>query len=357
MLKQNRLAIDSLDSMIEESALPPENIVVLNETRSAADLYRLIATDSIDINPDFQRNEVWNDSDMARFIDSLTKEFPIPSMCFALDPKVQKYIVIDGLQRMSTIARFLSTPDWVLPKLEDIDGRLSGKSIAAIKKSDPAIYRKVENISLPVTILRYDPNRNDNMEYIFTIFQRLNTCGLQLNNQEIRNAIYQGPFNAFIKMCAENGSWLELVKNLKTAGDGNKRMFSEERVLRFFAFYEDLNSYWGKLIKFLNNYMQTKRFSADNVELQIAFSAVIEIAGKIDVSKAKFSNAVQDAILYGISKNLNHLESQKVTTLNQYLNKLVQNKHFLPDELSEAVMRKQKVMDRLSTAKKIFSGK
>ena len=173
-------------------------------------------------------------------------------MCFALDPKEQKYIVIDGLQRMSTIKRFLNDPAWVLPKLKDIDQKISGRSVSDIKKQAPGTYRRIENISLPVTILRYDPGRSDNMDYIFTIFQRLNTFGERLNNQEIRNAIYQGPFSAFLRSCAKNRVWVEIARTQKR-GRGS-RMIAEERALRFFAFYDDANKYNGKLNKFLNDF-------------------------------------------------------------------------------------------------------
>jgi hypothetical protein len=37
------------------------------------------------------------------------------------------------------------------------------------------------------------------MEYLFTIFHRLNTGGMKLNNQEIRNCIFNGKFNAFFE--------------------------------------------------------------------------------------------------------------------------------------------------------------
>lgn len=157
--------VEELLEEIEENVLPPDNIVVLNELRSASDLNRLMSTDeSIDLHPGFQRDEVWDFEARARFIDSLSKEFPIPSMCFALDPKEQKYIVIDGLQRMSTIKLFLGDSEWVLPKLKDIDQKISGKSVSDIKTQAPGIYRRIENISLPVTILRYDPSRSDNMD-------------------------------------------------------------------------------------------------------------------------------------------------------------------------------------------------
>jgi uncharacterized protein with ParB-like and HNH nuclease domain len=62
----------------------------------------------LEIQPEFQREIVWKNPDQTRFIDSLVKQLPIPSMCFSLDYKAQKWQVIDGLQRMATIIRFLS---------------------------------------------------------------------------------------------------------------------------------------------------------------------------------------------------------------------------------------------------------
>lgn len=357
MKNQNIDADDNeLIEEIEENVLPPDNIVVLNELRSASDLNRLMSTeDSIDLHPDFQRDEVWNDEARARFIDSLSKEFPIPSMCFALDPKEQKYIVIDGLQRMSTVKRFLNDPLWVLPKLKDIDQKISGKSVSEIKNQTPGIYRRIENISLPVTILRYDPKRSDNMDYIFTIFQRLNTFGERLNNQEIRNAIYQGPFSAFLKKCAKNSTWIEIARSQKR-GRGS-RMIAEERALRFFAFYEDANKYNGKLNKFLNDYMLKNRYSNNSSDKETIFNSVVVIVKKLGVSNLGKSNAFKDAVLYGIASNLDVLSDTNAARLRELLEHLKKNQYFTVNALSEATMQKGKVHDRLTAAATIFAGR
>lgn len=340
----------------EENILPPENIVVLNELRSASDLHRLMTDDdSINIKPDFQRNEVWDDNMRARFIDSLSKEFPIPSMCFALDAKEQKYIVIDGLQRMSTIKKFLQDSNWVLPKLKDIDGDISGKSVADIKKINPKIFRKIENISLPVTILRYDPKRSDNMDYIFTIFQRLNSLGEHLNNQEIRNALYQGPFNLFIKDCIQNKDWISIIQNDKKTKE--KRMVAEERTIRFFAFYDNADKYDGKLNKFLNLFMQKNRYVSDNSARKNIFEDVIEVIKKIKLEKVAKSNALRDALLYGVAKNIKFLKNKTNLQLEDYIEKLQSNSNFSIEALSGGIMQKAKVKDRLDIAVKIFSGK
>lgn len=112
--------------------LPPSDIVSYNELRSCADLFRMHEQGILNANPEFQRDVVWKGADQTRFIDSLIKQLPIPSMCFAHDYKIQKWIVIDGLQRISSIVRFLSGGDWKLSSLDDIDQGISGKSAAAI---------------------------------------------------------------------------------------------------------------------------------------------------------------------------------------------------------------------------------
>ena len=100
---------------------PPTDIFAFNELRSCADLFRMHEQKILDIQPEFQRDFVWQGPDQSRFIDSLIKQLPIPSLCFSYDAKQQKWLVIDGLQRILTIIRFLSGADWKLSKLDDID--------------------------------------------------------------------------------------------------------------------------------------------------------------------------------------------------------------------------------------------
>src|SRR5688500_10042604 len=94
--------------------VPPPDIVAYNELRSCADLFRMHQQQILDIHPEFQRDVVWLPAAQTRFIDSLIKQLPIPSMCFALDHRRQKWMVIDGLQRMHTIVQFLKGGNWNL---------------------------------------------------------------------------------------------------------------------------------------------------------------------------------------------------------------------------------------------------
>ena len=211
------------------------------------------------IQPEFQRDIVWKGPDQTRFIDSLIKQLPIPSMCFAVDHQQQEWVVIDGLQRISTIVKFLKGGDWRLSKLDDIEPEIAGKLVAGIKTATDGLhqyYARVENLTIPITVLRCDFRKKSHMSYLFTIFHRLNTGGMRLNNQEIRNCIYGGTFNDLLKDLDRNVSWRRL--NKMRPGQ-TYRFTKQELMLRFFAFMEKRDQYEGHLAKFLNDYMHVNQ--------------------------------------------------------------------------------------------------
>lgn len=123
----------SFEEVDSNEPIPPTDIIAYNEVRSCADLYRLFASGKMDIQPDFQREVVWRRNERARFIDSLVKQLPIPSMCFSLDPKSQRWKVIDGLQRMTSITDFLGPTEFQMPILDDIHPRLRGSTNLSLK--------------------------------------------------------------------------------------------------------------------------------------------------------------------------------------------------------------------------------
>ena len=96
----------------DSNEVPPKDVFTFNELRSCADLFRLNEEDILDIQPYYQRDIVWPNTARTKFIDSLLKNLPIPSLCFSLDSKTGKMQVIDGLQRISTICSFFSEEGW-----------------------------------------------------------------------------------------------------------------------------------------------------------------------------------------------------------------------------------------------------
>lgn len=262
-----------------EQPIPPADIVAYNELRSCADLFRMHASGKLEIQPDFQREVVWKQDDQSRFIDSLVKQLPIPSMCFSLDYKTQRWKVIDGLQRMSSIIRFLSTNEWRLSSLQDIHPKLRGAKNTDLRHGDDEakrLFALVEDVSIPVTVIRCDYSQRTHMLYLFTIFHRLNSGGVRLTNQEIRNCIYTGPFNDLLKSFdASNMDWKSVKKRIWGSMD---RFRSIEVLLRVLAFADERDSYDGNLARFLNLYMH--RHANDDAETLDALEKNLKIVAK-----------------------------------------------------------------------------
>lgn len=339
---------------------PPSDIVAFNELRSCADLYRMYDDKILDIDPDFQRDFVWTAVAQTRFVDSLIKQLPIPSMCFALDYKNDRWIVIDGLQRMSTITRFLKGDDWRLSKLDDIDPKLAGKSAAKLKNatgSDRALYTRVQNQSLPINVLRCDFSKRAHKEYMFTIFHRLNSGGTKLNNQEIRNCIYGGSLNNTLKRLDQYSNWRKL--NRMETGK-NYRFVKQEMILRYFAFLEDLERYKGQVAKFLNDYMHKHQNPSEQKiqELEAKFKRTINaIIEKIfpDGPEGRIPTSVLEAMLVAVSENIEAVEAlQPAAALAKYA-ELRDHAHFKEEAVAEGLSKVDKVTNRFGTARRIFA--
>lgn len=345
---------------VDFEEIPPEDIVAFNELRSSADIVRLYRSKSLEIQPDFQREIVWKESDQTRFIDSIVKKLPIPSMCFSLDYRTEDYQVIDGLQRTNTIIKFFDRDlNWQLSRLKDIHSGISGKTVKEIRRKDKKIYDRISNTMFPITVIRCDYSQKSHTRFLFTIFHRLNTGGTKLNNQEIRNCIYSGSFNIFLKNINDNIYWKKLI-NIKE--DKTYRFIKIELILRFFAFFYKSKSYNGRLTSFLNDFMEeNKNMNEDEIEQnkKLFNTAIKLIYEKISQKKSleKLSNAFWDALMFGIFKNLDTLKAKNSNTLTRYFNKLKTNRNFSEESLSEAIMKKEKVLKRLQAAERIFAGR
>lgn len=338
------------------NAIPPTDIIAFTEQRSCADIYRMYKKGQLEIQPDFQRGDVWSLRSQTLFIDSLIKQLPIPSLCISLDVSSQRRLVIDGLQRIRTIIKFLDdTPgkEYGLSQTKAVDSRLSGKKVSQIRKDNPELCEILENVTIPITILRCDYSKKAHMQYLYQIFYRLNTGGNKLYNQEIRNCIFQGTFNTFLKSYVRDEQWLRLYG--VTEKDINKARFRyEEQLLRFFAFYNNLDNYNGSLASFLNDYMEDNMNSSDAAieEFTNLISRTIQVASKIvDLST---SINIREAVFVGIAKNLDRLETQEGRLIDVKYRRMLMEKEFSTEEMQEGLSSKDKVKNRINCAIRVL---
>lgn len=354
--ENDRLEAEESDNI--NSVMPPRDIVAFNELRSCADLYRLKTKKQLDLNPDFQRGIVWSNKSQTLFVDSLIKQLPIPSLCISLDINTQKRLVIDGLQRISTIVKFLDEDqDWKLFKTDDVDERISGRKTSQIQVENNELYEILENATIPVTVLRCNYKDKEHMAYLFQIFHRLNSGGNKLYNQEIRNCIYQGTLNTHLKSFVRSDLW-KTFANVNDTKIEKSRFANEELLLRFYAFHFNLDFYNGKLALFLNNFMEThKEIDEEGIQaLCDVITPTLELINKnLEGQIHNLSKTVIEGLLIGVSKNilvLNGLTSEKI---NEIFQKMLQSKEFSSEALSEGLSQIEKVKTRFNRAISIFS--
>jgi Protein of unknown function DUF262 len=337
---------------------PPKDVVAFNELRSCADLYRLHKEGVLDIQPEFQRDVVWKLPEQSVFIDSLIKQLPIPSMCFSLDFNTQKWQVVDGLQRMTSIVNFLDDKiEWRLSRRGDINSKISGRTNFDIRDGDEdtnILYRKIQNLSLPITVIRCDLTKADHSEYLFTIFHRLNSGGSRLNHQEIRNCIYSGTFNDLLKTLDKSAKW-KVVKNLLPAKGARFR--SIELILRFFALYKNGDKYTGNMPTFLNSFMRGHRKIDDLLrqELSLLFTKTVDVLLRAadNAKEKKVGYTLFEAALIGIAHNLTHLHNVNDVALGTMLSRLINSAEV---SLSQSdTTATESVKQRISKSRQIFS--
>jgi hypothetical protein len=197
----------------------------------------------LDLQPTFQREYVWSlrPELPSRLIESLLLEIPIPPIYFG---KVSegRLEMIDGQQRLTTLVNFVSNK-FPLRKLHRMES-LNHKFFRDLSKT-----QQEKILDSPIRSIVIDAAGNNDLKY--EVFERLNRGSMTLNEQELRNCVYRGPFNDLLAELENDPDW----RKAKGGATPEGRFKEREMILRFFAFADRLPSYAGNLKRFLNDYM------------------------------------------------------------------------------------------------------
>lgn len=202
----------------------PNSIKVRPQTITIDALIERLRHEEIDLSTKFQRKEgLWDDDQQSRLIESIIIRFPLPVFYFD-GSNPNKWLVIDGLQRLSSLKRFILTKELKLSGLEFL--KLEGYGWDDLNRPD---QRQIKETQLQCYVL--EEGTEENVK--FNMFKRINTGGLILSTQEIRHAMHQGVAANFIQELAD----LPDFKNATNNKINTERMLDRDFVNRFIAFY------------------------------------------------------------------------------------------------------------------------
>ena len=203
----------------------PEQIRVNTKQFSLRNVLDMIEESSIELAPDFQRDEVWKPLQRSRLVESVLLQIPLPAFYFAEDSEGNMRVV-DGLQRLSTIRDFVRGDEKSRFKLRDLEYLLlDGRRFGDLP---PLLKRRIQNAQITVHVI--DPTTPPRI--MFDIFKRINTGGTPLNAQEIRHCMSKPRSRAILKSMTSLSEFNDATNGL----GGQKRMHDREMALRFAAF-------------------------------------------------------------------------------------------------------------------------
>lgn len=252
--------------------------------------------------PDFQRNYVWGKKRASKFIESLLLGLPIPSVCLYREED-NKQIIIDGFQRLETIRLFYSKvfADGTPFKLSGVSKDYSGKTIEDL---DEVCKIKLDDTLIHATVVKADDPQEKNYNAVYLIFERLNTGGVKLSPQEIRNCIYHGEFQKVIEQLSNDANFQ------KYFAIEPKRKKDQEIILRLFSLANNYSEYSGNMKEFLNSYMDSKKNeNATSLNKEIstfkeALDKLTKLREEIFKPKGNLNLGILDAIFVGTFINL-----------------------------------------------------
>jgi hypothetical protein len=263
---------------------------------SVRQLLDMIEAGEIFVPPEYQRQFIWDPQRQSVLIESIFLGIPIPSLFMATNPD-STWEVVDGVQRLGTLSHFVASE--ALLKRISKDDRLTisgleklesfnGFDFATLPKS---IQLHFLTRPVRVTVL----NDKSDLSVRFDLFERLNTGGILLTQQEIRNCVYRGKFNSDLKPLSAYPAFRSAVRLKKE--DASNSLY-EEMALRFFAYLDSYRDFDHSVKSFLNDYMkghQNSAIPADQVQL---FKQVMDLIAAAFPSGISRGRAVTPVNLY-----------------------------------------------------------
>ena len=337
----------------------PDKINIFTREPTIEQLLRRINEEALDLAPDFQRHaNIWKDDAKSRLIESILIRIPLPA--FYIDATNEdKWLVVDGLQRLSALKQFMSDKKLNLCGLEYLIN-LEGKNYNEIGRR---YQRRIEETQVTVYLIE----KGTPPEVKYNIFKRINTGGLPMSPQEIRHALNPGKATKFLAKLATSNEF-EQVTNLS---DPRKmRMEDREFILGSVAFmltsYKNYQSetrdlFLTKALSKINNMSESELGAIENnfKKAMVAAWEIFEINAFRKVSqKQKKKFPINKALFEVWSVNLSLLSDEQLDILKQHKEQLIEKfRNYVDDDgefLTSISQAAEKIEYRFKIIEKII---
>jgi len=296
------------------------------------------------IRPKFQRLFRWTREQQSNFIESLILEMPIPPLFFFENDVDGSWDLLDGLQRISTIIKFMNIEtdvpaqyqgeehnddEWHYDNANDINIPLQLLECEYLKDLKGLTFNKLP-IQIQVNLKRsrihvYVLKRETKKLYKYEIFKRLNKGGSNLEEQEIRNCSVRLLGDDFPQFIQEISKHENYITSLGLDDSYRQNAFVEELALRFFAMKNKYSDFKHDVADFLTKYMEevaSKKIDFDEVKEKTLFKETWDVIhnsysdgeafrGKTvqRTSTGPFSPSLFEIITIGIAINLEKIKT------------------------------------------------
>ena len=304
--------------------------------------------------PEFQRRYVWPPKKASKLIESFLLGLPVPQIFLYREEETQNLLVVDGQQRLKTIFYFMrgtfsdderkGDPFY----LRGVKPEWEGKSYVNLSEPDK---RRLNNYILRATIFEQtDPKDNSS---IFEIFERLNTGGMALTEQEIRNCVIRGSINNFLKKLNGDSNWRVLLKKEQP----DSRMKDLEMIARFFSLLKDWKNYRKPMKDFISDFMRNNK-DVNEKEQKILTKTFVDVMEKIQkeigVDAFRLRAGINIAIFDSITTSIAIIGPDKIKNLKEKFLELKENIAYL-EAISKSTTDIDRVTGRIKLAIEFFS--
>ena len=221
------------------------------------ELLRRVERGRIDVAPAYQRKFQWDATRQSALVESIFLGIPVPPLFMATNAapgKTNSWEVVDGLQRVTTLANFAGN-ELARSKIGLTEKPLQLAGLKKLKEFNGSTFSDLpgdlvslfEDRPLKVVVL----NDKSDRQVRFDLFERINTGGIKLSNQEVRECVFRGEFIVMIETLAKRDSLNSIIR--LAVGDQSNGT-REEFVLRFFAYLENYLNFEHAVKDFLDNY-------------------------------------------------------------------------------------------------------